>query len=93
MAIGDIIDETVGDLEVAGRDITYPLSPDELAGITHKYDFHIKKKDHRWMYVDSWGTLKKWGGHKKATEDGGGRWRIVDSAKAEIVEEGGDQDV
>ena len=93
MPVGEVITETIGDLEVAGRQITYPLPPSELRELKYMYDFHIKKKDCRWIYVDSCNTIRRWGKHKEATEAGGGRWRVVESATAKIIEEGGDQDV
>ena len=89
MAIGDILDETVGDLEDAWNKITYPLSKKLLKVSKFKYDFHIKKKGHIWLYVDSTDHPHKWKNHKKATEEGGGRWRIVESATAKIIDEGG----
>ena len=91
--VGDVLNETIGDLEVLGRQITYPLSSSELKKLTYMYDFHIKKKDHCWIYVDSCNTIRRWSKHKKTTESGGGRWRIVESATAKVIEEGGDEDV
>ena len=90
MAIGDILDEKVGDLECPGRRITYPLSDEMKASCKLKYDFHILKPGNIWVYVDSCNSkgTKRWDGHKKATKDGGGDWRIVENATSKIVDEG-----
>lgn len=90
MAIGDKINETVGDLENYGVGIKYPLSQELLDTLSFDYDFHILKKGNAWMYVDSSNNPKDpgWRGHKKATKEGGGDWRIVESKTATIVDEG-----
>jgi hypothetical protein len=93
MPVGDILNEVVGDLEESGRLIRYPLSDANLKSLRFMFDFHIKKQDCRWVYVDSSNTTRRWGRHKTATENGGGRWRIIESATAKIVEEGGNLDV
>ena len=93
MAVGDKLDETVGDLEIPGRSITYPLSPSLLKHNKFKYDFHVKKEGYRWVYVDSTNEIRRWYNHKRATEENGGRWRVVESATAEVVEEGGNEKV
>jgi hypothetical protein len=94
MPKGDILNETVGDLEIPGRDIIYPLDASKLKTLTYKYDFHIKKKDSSlWVYVDSCDTLRRWKNHKKATVEGGGRWRIIESKTATVIQEGGNEDV
>jgi len=92
MPIGDILDTTVGDLEIPGKDIKYPLSPAMLKDIKFLYDLHVKKKGCRWVYVDSTNTISRWKKHKDTVESKGGGWRIVESATAKIVEEGGNSD-
>jgi hypothetical protein len=84
--LGEILDETVGDMERLGHRITYPLSATLLKKATFKYDFHIQRND-RWYYVDSCDTPARWKKHKAATKKGGGQWRIIESKTAEVIAE------
>jgi hypothetical protein len=77
----------VRDMEDYSVVIEYPNSTGRL-----KFDFHICRGDSKqWVYVDSsdkWDD-KRWAGHKKATTDGGGKWRIVERATAIIKAQSG----